>query len=99
MNKNKKRKYNLEYKQQAAQLAQQIGTRKAASQLGVNMSTLHSWKKASLKEEVSEKKSDSKSKPALEAEIKKLQRENEELKKVNYILKKAAAFFSQDHLK
>lgn len=32
-------------------------------------------------------------------EIKRLRKENEELKKVNYILKKAAAFFSQDHLK
>jgi transposase-like protein len=46
-----------------------------------------------------EKKSDSKSKSVLEAENKRLQRENEELKKVNYILKRAAAFFSQDHLK
>lgn len=45
------------------------------------MSNLHSWKKASLKEEVNEKKTDSKSKPTLEAEIKKLQRENEKLKK------------------
>lgn len=99
MNKNKKRKFNLEFKQQAALLAQQIGTRKAASQLGVNMSTLHSWKKKSLNDEVPEKKSDRKSKPALEAENKRLQRENEELKKVNYILKRAAAFFSQDHLK
>lgn len=99
MNKNKKRNYNFEFKQQAALLAQQIGTRKAATQLGVNMSTLHSWKKSSLKVEVNEKKSDTNSKSALEAEIKKLQRENEELKKVNYILKRAAAFFSQDHLK
>ena len=73
MNKNKKRKYNLEFKQQAVRLAQEIGTTKAASQLGVSMSTLHSWKETSLKEEVNEKKSDSKSKPALEAEIKKLQ--------------------------
>ena len=99
MNKNKKRKFNLEFKQQATLLAQQIGTRKAALQLGVNMSTLHSWKKKILTDEATEKKSDSKSKSALEAENKRLQREIEELKKVNYILKRAAAFFSQDHLK
>ena len=99
MNKYKKRKFNLEFKQQAALLAQEIGTQKAASQLGVNMSTLNSWKKKILTDEAMEKKSDSKSKSALEAENKRLQREIEELKKVNYILKRAAAFFSQDHLK
>ena len=34
-----------------------------------------------------------------EEELKRLRKEVEELKKVNYILKRAAAFFSQDHLK
>ena len=33
------------------------------------------------------------------AEIKRLKKEVEDLKSVNYILKRAAAFFSQDHLK
>jgi transposase-like protein len=32
-------------------------------------------------------------------EILRLKKENEELKKVNYILKRASAFFAQDHLK
>lgn len=35
----------------------------------------------------------------VEEEVKRLRKENKELKDVNYILKKAAAFFSQDHLK
>ena len=34
-----------------------------------------------------------------EQELKRLRKENEEQKKVIYILKRAAAFFSQDHLK
>jgi transposase-like protein len=32
-------------------------------------------------------------------EFRRIQKENEKLKKVNQILKSAAAFFSQDHLK
>ena len=32
-------------------------------------------------------------------ELARLRRENNELRKVNHILKAAAAFFSQDHLK
>ena len=36
---------------------------------------------------------------SLNDEVRRLQREVAELKKVNHILKAAAAFFSQDHLK
>lgn len=94
MGKKKKIRYTLEFKQQAANLANQIGVSKAADQLGVAMSTLHGWQKAA-KGEVKP------SKDGLDKdeEIRRLRKENEELKKVNYILKKAAAFFSQDHLK
>jgi transposase-like protein len=34
-----------------------------------------------------------------EEELNRLRRENQQLQKANYILKQAAAFFSQDHLK
>jgi transposase len=93
------RKYTPEFKQQALELAQQLGSfAEAARQLGIQEGVIYAWKnkfKVPL---------DSKIKPAqaaiLEAEeLKRLRKENEELKKVNYILKKAAAFFSQDHLK
>lgn len=94
-----RRRYTKEFKIQALELAQQLGSyASAARQLGIRDSSLHAWKqnfKVSL---------DLKSKPAADAladaeEIKRLKRENEELKKTNYILKRAAAFFSQDHLK
>lgn len=95
MGKTNTRRYTLEFKQQATELALRIGTTQAARQLGVPVQSLHSWKKKADKQEPmsASKKVD------LEAENRRLQKENEELKKVNYILKKAAAFFSQDHLK
>jgi transposase len=95
MGKNRVRQYTLEFKQQAAELAKKIGTTHAAKQLGVPVQSLHTWKKNA-------NKLDSKPdavKADLESEIRTLKKEVEELKKVNFILKKAAAFFSQDHLK
>lgn len=94
-----RRQYTREFKIQALELAQELGSySEAARQLGINDPILHSWKK---KFNISK---DPKAKPAIQAvneaeEIKRLRRENEDLKKTNYILKKAAAFFSQDHLK
>lgn len=95
----KNRSYTKEFQVEALNLVKELGSySKAARQLGVSDGLLHSWKdkyKFSI---------DTKSKPAAEAvndteELKRLRKENEELKKVNYILKRAAAFFSQDHLK
>lgn len=88
-----------EFQIQALELAKELGSfAEAGRQLGVRDSLLHVWKKKfnfSIEPE---------SKSAAEAiadaeEVRRLRRENEELKKVNYILKRAAAFFSQDHLK
>lgn len=90
------RKYTLEYKQQAVDLGIQVGFTKAAGQLGVCVANLKRWKKELGKSEATESK---KSKAGLEEENRRLQRENDELRKVNHILKRAAAFFSQDHLK
>jgi len=95
MGKSKPRRYTLEFKQQAVELAKRIGTSPAARQLGVPVQSLHSWKtKANEQGLISNAK-----KVDLDAENRQLRKEVEELKKVNQILKKAAAFFSQDHLK
>jgi transposase len=95
MGKTTKRRYNSEFKQQAAELASRIGVHQTARQLGVAVSSVHHWKKnADTKEPQSKKE-----KVNLEEENRRLQKEVDELKKVNQILKKAAAFFSQDHLK
>ena len=95
MGKSKNRRYTLEFKQQAAELAIRIGCTQAAKQLGVPMSSIHQWKtNVSNKEPITTLE-----KVSLEEENRRLKKENDELKKVNHILKKAAAFFSQDHLK
>ena len=96
MGRQTKRQYTLDFKQQAADLAIRIGFAKAAEQLGVCVANIRRWEKESKKSESRESK---KTKSGLEAENLRLQREVEELRKVNHILKRAAAFFSQDHLK
>ncbi len=95
MGKTKKRTYTQEFKQQAAELARNIGVCRAAKQLGVPMSSVNGWTKKS--KGVEEKSTEPK--VNLQEENRRLRKEVEELKKVNHILKRAAAFFSQDHLK
>jgi transposase len=92
----KNRQYTLEFKQQAVDLANRIGFSKAGSQLGVETNNIRRWAKELSAIGQAEAK---KTKTSLEEENRRLQRENDELKKVNHILKRAAAFFSQDHLK
>ena len=89
----KNRVYTEEFKKQAVELSFELqNVAEAARQLGVRDVLLHKWR--------TKYKPEKKPVAAAESdEIKRLKRENEELKKVNYILKRAAAFFSQDHLK
>ncbi len=95
-----KQKYTNEFKLQALKLADELGSvAEATKQLGLKDNAIYNWK-IKFKYEFQ----NSKSKPAAATspeseEVKRLRKENEELKKVNYILKRAAAFFSQDHLK
>jgi transposase-like protein len=91
------RKYTIEFKQQAVELAKSLGSsKKAADQLGISDVNIHVWKK-----NLAEGKSPSNGprQESTEEELKRLRRENVEQKKVIHILKSAAAFFSQDHLK
>lgn len=90
-----KRKYTEEFKSQAVKLAAELGnTTEAARQLGIHDAIIHTWAKKYGSTIIDKSPATAES-----AEIKRLKKENEELKKVNYILKRAAAFFSQDHLK
>ncbi len=94
-----KQKYTKEFKLQALELVNQLGSyAEAARQLGVKDGVLHTWKNKFKFEMKKDTEKLAGSNPESE-EIKRLKKENEELKKVNYILKRAAAFFSQDHLK
>jgi transposase len=98
MEKRKRRKYTQEFKVQAVELSEQLGSFKdAAEKLGISDDSIRLWKRDF------EKSSDgtkSISQLASESEeIKRLKKQIINLEKTNYILKKAAAFFSQDHLK
>ncbi len=91
------RKYTIEFKQQAVELAKSLGSsKKAADQLGISDVNIHVWTKklAGEKSPTNEPRQES-----AEEELKRLRRENADQKKVIHILKSAAAFFSQDHLK
>lgn len=89
------RKYTEEFKEQAVALSYEIGATKAARRLGISDANVHNWR-AKLKAKgigpVGAKESE-------QQEVKRLRAEVAELKKVNQILKAAAAFFSQGHLK
>ena len=92
----KNRKYTTEFKKQAVELAESLDSViEAGRQLGISDVNIHKWKKQYGKAPTA------KQAQALETqeEVKALKRENADLKKVNYILSRAAAFFSQDHLK
>lgn len=94
-----KQKYTKEFKIEALKLADQLGSMaEATRQLGLKNNAIHNWKNKYQYEMQKDLEKKTESNPESE-EIKRLRRENEELKKVNYILKRAAAFFSQDHLK
>jgi transposase len=91
-------RYTEEFKIDALKLAKTLGNyTEAAKKLGVSDSLLHSWKKT-YNISIDSNKSVEIAFAETE-ELKRLKKENEELKKINYILKRAAAFFSQDHLK
>jgi transposase len=104
----KSRTYTEEFKKQAVQLAEDLGSaKKAAKQLGVPHANVHTWKvKLSSGQSLARSNQNNKTKstplssapPGVEEENQRLRRENAELKKVNYILKAAAAIFTRDHL-
>jgi transposase len=89
------RKYSDEFKRQAVELASRVGPTEAARKLGIVDGNIHNWTKKFGEKRPSVVMVSS----AQEEEIKRLRKENADLKKANTILKAAAAFFSQDHLK
>ncbi len=98
MSKKVKKIYSKEFKQQAIELAASMGNASAAArQLGISDSVIYSWRTQLGYPSAS--KAESKVLSETELELQKLRKENAELKKVNYILKSATAFFSQEQLK
>jgi len=95
MRKKSSRKYTEEFKRQAVDLAIRVGPTEAARQLGIVDGNLRNW----LKKFGGQYSASPSSSLSQEDELKRLRKENADLKKANTILKAAAAFFSQDHLK
>jgi len=98
--KKQSRKYTDEFKKQAIALAKDLGSVVAAAkQLGVPKVCIYDWR-MKLDGPMQQVQDSTVSFNNCDAEeLKRLRKENAELKKANYILKSAAAFFSQDHLK
>lgn len=94
-----KRKYTKEFKIEALNLAKELGSYSAAArQLGINDGILHTWKdKYGIS--ISDKSKSVAESVKESDEVRELKKKIQELEKTNYILKRAAAFFSQDHLK
>ena len=90
----KKRKtYSAEFKENAVKLALEVGNQEAAKQLGVCKASITKWKQLhSISGNTSSKGID------WEKEARKLQKENLYLKKINDVLKKSTAIFSQNDL-
>lgn len=95
----KRRSYTNDFKVQAVELADQIkSTVDAAKSLGIEADRIRKWKRELTVKSGTDIKS-ARQVMAESEEIKALKKKISELEKTNYILKKAAAFFSQDHLK
>lgn len=89
------KKYSKEFKEEALKLSDEIGVKKAASQLGLQYYTIADWRK--------NRKADN-ARPALtESDMrirnKELERECNELRQANEILKDALGFFAKDRKK
>lgn len=90
------KKYSKEFKEEALKLSDEIGLKKAASQLGLQYYTLADWRK---NRKANTKLPDSVTDADQRAHIRELERENNELRQANEILKDALGFFASDRKK
>lgn len=99
MKKRSRRTFTQEFKVQAMELAEQMGSiNKAAENLGIKADSIRLWRRNLGRHLGNDSRSVAQAMGEAE-EIKRLKRQISDLEKTNYILKRAAAFFSQDHLK
>lgn len=93
------RTYEATFKIEAVKLAGEIGSTKAAKELGIPSGTLDTWINKAKKGILPDGTSAPKRALNLAEENKRLQQENRELRRTNEILSKAAAFFAQSRKK
>ena len=86
-------RYSREFKEEAIQLAENIGPSKAASELGVTRKSIDDRIKKLSPESRAKASASGKTVQELEAENRRLRKENEYLNKINDVLKKALRSF------
>ena len=92
--------YSNEFKVEALKLSDEIGVKKAASQLGLPYYTLADWRnRTRSKIEGGGETESGKAQTEQEARIRELEKENTELRNANEILKDALVFFAKDRRK
>ena len=91
-------KYSREFKEEALKLSDEIGVKKAASQLGLPYYTLADWRNRT-RDRITGQPKKEMSLTEQEIRIRELERENAELKEANEILKDALGFFAKDRKK
>ena len=82
------RKYGEEFKEEAIALAKEIGVKEAGRKLNVSEKTLYGWRKTKRQAKCPV------SVEATEARVKQLEKENDELRRANEIMKKAMGFLA-----
>ena len=83
------KRYSNEFKEEALALANETGVRLASEKLGITQKTLYQWQREKrLMGEWTNKSGESDT-----DRIKRLEKENNELRQANEILKKAMGFF------
>lgn len=96
------KRYDNEFKEESVRLAQEIGTRRAAEQLGISYHTLSGWRQSKQEHGVGAFVGSGRSynnTAGLMPREKELQREVDELRRANEILKDALGFFAKDRKK
>lgn len=95
-----KRHYSQEFVIEALNLAKELGSFSAAAkQLGIPDGTLHTWKTKYKFLDKAVKAKTAEQAVTDSEELRRLRKENDQQRKTIEILRRAAAFFSQDHLK
>ncbi len=91
----KRKRYSEEFKSDAVEMTEEIGLSKAAEKLGINPTNIRRWR-----DEFNTEAPDS-SEPSVEElkrRNKQLEKENGYLRKINDVLKKSMAIFSNDQI-
>ena len=89
------RTYDINFKQEAIKLTNEICRTKAGKELNIPAGTLDSWIAKAKAGVLAGKPATPQNALSLAEENKKLRQENKDLKRVNEILSKATAFFAQ----